>query len=46
MAKTLFILNDPPYGTDRSYNALHLPIGARSRSTGSSSLSAPACRGL
>lgn len=24
MAKTLFILNDPPYGTERSYNALRL----------------------
>ncbi len=24
MAKTLFILNDPPYGTKRSYNALRL----------------------
>ncbi len=22
MAKTLFILNDPPYGTERDYNAL------------------------
>ena len=22
--KTLFILNDPPYGTERSYNALRL----------------------
>ena len=24
MAKTLFILNDTPYGTERSYNALRL----------------------
>jgi uncharacterized protein involved in oxidation of intracellular sulfur len=24
MAKTLFILNDSPYGTERSYNALRL----------------------
>lgn len=24
MAKTLFILNDPPYGTERCYNALRL----------------------
>ena len=24
MAKTLFILNDPSYGTERSYNALRL----------------------
>jgi uncharacterized protein involved in oxidation of intracellular sulfur len=24
MAKVLFILNDPPYGTERSYNALRL----------------------
>lgn len=24
MAKTLFILNDAPYGTERSYNALRL----------------------
>jgi uncharacterized protein involved in oxidation of intracellular sulfur len=24
MATTLFILNDPPYGTERSYNALRL----------------------
>ena len=30
MAKTLFILNDPPYGTERSYNGLRL---ARSLST-------------
>ena len=24
--KTLFILNDPPYGTERSYNALRLAL--------------------
>jgi uncharacterized protein involved in oxidation of intracellular sulfur len=24
VSKTLFILNDPPYGTERSYNALRL----------------------
>jgi uncharacterized protein involved in oxidation of intracellular sulfur len=24
MSKTVFILNDPPYGTERSYNALRL----------------------
>lgn len=24
MTKTLFILNDPPYGTERSYNAMRL----------------------
>lgn len=24
MAKNLFILNDPPYGTERSYNAVRL----------------------
>ncbi len=24
MSKTLFILNDPPYGTERCYNALRL----------------------
>jgi uncharacterized protein involved in oxidation of intracellular sulfur len=24
MTKSLFILNDPPYGTERSYNALRL----------------------
>jgi uncharacterized protein involved in oxidation of intracellular sulfur len=24
MSKSLFILNDPPYGTERSYNALRL----------------------
>ena len=24
MAKTLFVLNDPPYRTERSYNALRL----------------------
>jgi sulfur relay (sulfurtransferase) complex TusBCD TusD component (DsrE family) len=27
MAKTLFILNDPPYGTERSYNGHGGEIG-------------------
>ena len=26
MANNLFILNDPPYGTERSYNALRLAL--------------------
>jgi uncharacterized protein involved in oxidation of intracellular sulfur len=33
MAKTLFVLNDPPYGTERSYNALRL-AGSISRVAG------------
>jgi uncharacterized protein involved in oxidation of intracellular sulfur len=33
MAKTLFILNDPPYGTERSYNALRL-AGSLSKADG------------
>jgi len=33
MAKTLFILNDPPYGTERDYNALRL-AGALSKREG------------
>jgi uncharacterized protein involved in oxidation of intracellular sulfur len=33
MAKTLFILNDPPYGTERSYNALRL-AGALTKTEG------------
>ena len=33
MAKNLFILNDGPYGTERSYNALRL-AGALSRREG------------
>lgn len=33
MAQTLFILNDPPYGTERSYNALRL-AGALSERDG------------
>ncbi len=33
MPKTLFILNDPPYGTERSYNALRL-AGALSKRDG------------
>lgn len=31
--KALFILNDPPYGTERSYNALRL-AGSLSRQSG------------
>ena len=33
MAKTLIILNDPPYGTERSYNGLRL-AGSLSRRNG------------
>ncbi|MBI2392359.1 MAG: DsrE family protein [Deltaproteobacteria bacterium] len=33
MAKTLFVLNDAPYGNERSYNALRL-AGALSRREG------------
>ncbi|HYX63394.1 MAG TPA: DsrE family protein [Burkholderiales bacterium] len=33
MGKTLFILNDPPYGSERCYNALRL-AAALSRSEG------------
>lgn len=33
MPKTLFILNDPPYGTERSYNGLRL-AGALARRDG------------
>lgn len=33
MAKTLFILNDPPYGTERSFNGLRL-AGALGRREG------------
>jgi uncharacterized protein involved in oxidation of intracellular sulfur len=33
MANTLFILNDPPYGTERSYNGLRL-AGALSKREG------------
>lgn len=29
--KTLFILNDPPYGTERSYNALRLAANLAKR---------------
>ena len=32
MTKTLFILNDPPYGTERSYNALRLAGSLAGRS--------------
>ena len=31
MAKTLFILNDPPYGTERDYNALRLAVSVAAR---------------
>jgi uncharacterized protein involved in oxidation of intracellular sulfur len=31
--KTLFILNDPPYGTERSYNALRLAGALTKRGT-------------
>lgn len=31
MAKTLFILNDPPYGTERTYNALRLAASLSKR---------------
>lgn len=31
MAKTLFILNDPPYGTERSYNGLRLAVALARR---------------
>jgi len=33
MPKTLFILNDPPYGSERSYNALRL-AGSLSKGEG------------
>ena len=33
MSKNLFILNDPPYGTERSYNGLRL-AGALARAEG------------
>ena len=33
MSKALFILNDPPYGTERSYNGLRL-AGALARAEG------------
>ena len=31
--KTLFVLNDPPYGTERSYNALRLAGALAKRDT-------------
>ena len=31
MATTLFVLNDPPYGTERSYNALRLACALSKR---------------
>jgi uncharacterized protein involved in oxidation of intracellular sulfur len=33
MSRTLFVLNDPPYGTERTYNALRL-AGALSKRGG------------
>ena len=33
MSKTLFVLNDPPYGTERSYNGLRL-AGTLARAEG------------
>ena len=36
MGKTLFILNDPPYGTERSYNALRLALNLLAMSEGMS----------
>jgi uncharacterized protein involved in oxidation of intracellular sulfur len=35
MSRTLFILNDPPYGTERSYNGLRL-AGALAKREGES----------
>jgi uncharacterized protein involved in oxidation of intracellular sulfur len=34
MSKTLFVLNDPPYGTERSYNALRLARAIAKRERG------------
>ena len=34
MPNTLFILNDPPYGTERSYNALRLAGSLSTREGG------------
>ena len=31
MARVLFIVNDPPYGTERAYNALRLAISLRKK---------------
>lgn len=31
MSKTLFVLNDPPYGTERSYNGLRLAAALSKR---------------
>lgn len=31
MPTTLFVLNDPPYGTERSYNALRLAVALSKR---------------
>lgn len=38
MAKYLFILNDPPYGTERSYNALRLARNLLKKEEGQSEL--------
>lgn len=38
MAKYLFILNDPPCGTERSYNALRLARNVLEKETGQSEL--------
>lgn len=35
MTNTLFILNDPPYGTERSYNALRLARNLLKKAEGS-----------
>ena len=31
MARILFIVNDPPYGTERAYNALRLALSLRKK---------------
>jgi len=31
MARVLFIVNDPPYGTERAYNALRLALSLRKK---------------
>lgn len=33
MAKLLIVVNDPPYGTERAYNALRLAINALKKET-------------
>ncbi len=44
MTKTLFILNDAPYGTERSYNALRL-AGSPARGMADAELAEGARRG-